>query len=111
MCLSLDETGVLGECPFSSSYFDHLLTELNEIIPRLVSFQEVQEIDMMREEMPNSGPRTEMRFWRQRATRFNLIMKEMNTPLVKKTLNVLTVARSNTLPVRPIYIPSSGSRI
>ncbi|EUB61781.1 Dynein heavy chain 5, axonemal [Echinococcus granulosus] len=58
---------------------------------------EVQEIDMIREEVSNSGPRTEMRFWRQRATRYNLIMKEMNAPLVKKTLTVLTVASSNTL--------------
>ncbi|VDM33429.1 unnamed protein product [Hydatigera taeniaeformis] len=60
---------------------------------------EVQEVDMIREEMPNSGPRTEMRFWRQRAARFYQIMKEMNAILVKKILNVLEVATSNTVPI------------
>ncbi len=54
---------------------------------------------MVREEMPNSGPQTEVRFWKQRATRFNALMNELSTPIIRNALAALEAARSKTLPV------------
>lgn len=53
----------------------------------------------MREELSNSGPHTEIRFWKQRTVRFNSLINQLNMDEVINALLVLKTARSNTMKV------------
>uniref|UniRef100_A0A183TN83 DHC_N1 domain-containing protein n=1 Tax=Schistocephalus solidus TaxID=70667 RepID=A0A183TN83_SCHSO len=57
---------------------------------------EIQEVDMVREESVNSGPHTEVRFWKQRTTRFSSLLKQLQAKEVKNVLLALKEAHSKT---------------
>ncbi|VDN32857.1 unnamed protein product [Dibothriocephalus latus] len=60
---------------------------------------EIQEVDMVREESVNSGPHTEVRFWKQRTTRFSSLLKQLEATEVKNALLALKEAHSKTTAV------------